>query len=262
MATIRDERYELPVQMRMLVRHQWIREHGSPRVTAIVGSVARGRALWAEWLGLRGRDDGAVHAPRAGAGSPWLERTARLAYEAATAEPRRPIAIVVGAETIGAWLRGGDDRLRAWVREGIVEIGAATTAAEPRAPRRREARGDRARSLAELTLFEALEATPATAGRFALNQRIAVRFGSNDAEIDLLSREDAIAIEVDGFHHFTDPDHYRRDRRKDALLQLHGLTVLRVLAEDVLSDPRDAVRAVVEVLGHRRRKDQDSRRNR
>ena len=108
-----------------------------------------------------------------------------------------------------------------------------------------------ARSLAEATLFEALEATPATAGRFRLNESLSVRFGPTAAEIDLLSRGDRIAIEIDGVHHFADPDCYRRDRRKDLLLQTQGFVVVRLLAEDVVRDVRAAVTEVVQALAYR-----------
>jgi hypothetical protein len=40
-------------------------------------------------------------------------------------------------------------------------------------------------------------------------------------------------IELDGGQHLGDPDAYRRDCRKDALLQENGYLVLRFLAEDV-----------------------------
>jgi len=42
-----------------------------------------------------------------------------------------------------------------------------------------------------------------------------------------------IAIEIDGKQHLTDTNAYRRDRRKDVLLQENGYLVLRFLAEDV-----------------------------
>ena len=40
-------------------------------------------------------------------------------------------------------------------------------------------------------------------------------------------------MEIDGAFHFVDAEHYRRDRRKDFLLQRNGYLVLRFLAEDV-----------------------------
>jgi very-short-patch-repair endonuclease len=42
-----------------------------------------------------------------------------------------------------------------------------------------------------------------------------------------------LAIELDGGQHLADPVAYRRDRRKDQLLQENGYFVLRFLAEDV-----------------------------
>jgi very-short-patch-repair endonuclease len=108
-----------------------------------------------------------------------------------------------------------------------------------------------ARSAAEATLFEALEADPQTARRFELNGDLGVRFGARAAEIDLLSRGHGIAIEIDGVHHFADPECYRRDRRKDVLMQLQGLFVIRLLAEDVLRDVRGAVEVVRRVMGQR-----------
>lgn len=41
-----------------------------------------------------------------------------------------------------------------------------------------------------------------------------------------------LVIELDGAQHLADAEAYRRDRRKDALLQQHGYLVLRFLAED------------------------------
>jgi very-short-patch-repair endonuclease len=108
-----------------------------------------------------------------------------------------------------------------------------------------------ARSVAEATLYEALEATAATAGRFKLNESLSIRFGGTAAEIDLLSRGDRIAIEIDGIHHFADPDCYRRDRRKDVLMQTQGLLVIRLLAEDVLRDVRGSVNVVCQALAYR-----------
>jgi very-short-patch-repair endonuclease len=124
----------------------------------------------------------------------------------------------------------------------------------PSAPSTGVARGPAlfdARSAAEAALLEALEATPATAGRFELNARLPVRFGGAAAEVDLLARADRIAIEVDGYYHFADLDAYRRDRRKDLALQLAGLIVLRVHAQDVMRDARPAVAAVCQALAAR-----------
>ncbi len=63
-------------------------------------------------------------------------------------------------------------------------------------------------------------------------------------EVDLLCSDALIAIEIDGAQHFSNPDAYHRDSRKDALLQEHGYFVLRFLAENVsrrLDDVLDAI---------------------
>jgi very-short-patch-repair endonuclease len=52
-------------------------------------------------------------------------------------------------------------------------------------------------------------------------------------EVDFLCAEAGVAVELDGPQHLADPEAYRRDRRKDALLQENGYFVLRFLAEDV-----------------------------
>ena len=245
-------------RLRMLVRHQWVREHGTPRITTMTGSVAACRRLWSTWIRLSGRGQrsrGLFEQP-AQAPAAWLDRTAAHVSKLVVDAPREPVAIAVAPVVLERWLARRPDRVAALVAEGVVPVdrGATATPPPPRVPRAPAARDTEARSLAELTLFEALEATPSTTGRFQLNQAVSFHFGPRAAEIDLLSRQDAIAIEVDGYHHFTDRERYRRDRRKDVLLQAHGYAVLRFLADDVLADPRDAVRLVVEVLARRRRR--------
>ena len=51
--------------------------------------------------------------------------------------------------------------------------------------------------------------------------------------MDLLCADARVAVELDGAQHLADPVAYRRDRRKDQLLQENGYFVLRFLAEDV-----------------------------
>jgi very-short-patch-repair endonuclease len=52
-------------------------------------------------------------------------------------------------------------------------------------------------------------------------------------EVDLLCSDAHLAIELDGAQHLESTDAYRRDRRKDQLLQQNGYFVLRFLAEDI-----------------------------
>ena len=93
---------------------------------------------------------------------------------------------------------------------------------------------DRARSMIEAFLFYRLETLPETKGRFQLNHELAIPFdGLGCMEVDLLCSDARVAIEIDGIQHLATKDAYRSDRRKDLLLQEHGYTVLRFLAEDV-----------------------------
>ncbi|MBI2438224.1 MAG: DEAD/DEAH box helicase family protein [Lentisphaerae bacterium] len=100
---------------------------------------------------------------------------------------------------------------------------------------RRDAQGaDRARSATEAFLYRRLETLPATQGKFRLNADLPIPFdGQGRMEVDLLFKEKRIAIELDGPQHLSNPEAYRRDRRKDVLLQENGYFVLRFLAEDV-----------------------------
>ena len=91
-----------------------------------------------------------------------------------------------------------------------------------------------ARSAAEAFLFRRLQTLPLTVGRFRLNARLPLQFDDRgEMEIDLLDAEARVAIELDGSQHLNDPEAYRRDRRKDFLLQENGYLVLRFLTEDV-----------------------------
>jgi superfamily II DNA or RNA helicase/very-short-patch-repair endonuclease len=98
-----------------------------------------------------------------------------------------------------------------------------------------EAEGaDRARSATEAFLYRRLEMLPATMGRFRLNVALPISFdNSGQMEVDLLCIDAGVAIELDGAQHLDSTDSYRRDRRKDQLLQENGYFVLRFLAEDV-----------------------------
>jgi superfamily II DNA or RNA helicase/very-short-patch-repair endonuclease len=93
----------------------------------------------------------------------------------------------------------------------------------------------RARSATEAFLYRRLETLPLSGGRFRLNARIPIPFDDQgEMEIDLLNSEVRLVVELDGPQHLADPEAYRRDRRKDWLLQENGYLVLRFLTEDVV----------------------------
>jgi superfamily II DNA or RNA helicase len=104
---------------------------------------------------------------------------------------------------------------------------------------------NRARSATEAFLYRRLETLPKTTGRFHLNVELAIPFdGMGCMEVDLLCANARVAIEIDGTQHLGDADAYRRDRRKDVLLQENGYMVIRFLGEDVgkrLDDVLDSI---------------------
>jgi very-short-patch-repair endonuclease len=61
-----------------------------------------------------------------------------------------------------------------------------------------------------------------------------------------------LVIEVDGYHHFQDPEAFRRDRRKDLELQKHGYLVARFLADDIVERLEDVMDAILKAVAFRR----------
>ncbi|WP_409970378.1 endonuclease domain-containing protein [Piscinibacter sp.] len=59
-----------------------------------------------------------------------------------------------------------------------------------------------------------------------------------------------MAVELDGDQHLADPVAYRRDRRKDVLLQENGYLVLRFLAQDVGKDLERVLDTILRALAH------------
>ncbi len=69
-------------------------------------------------------------------------------------------------------------------------------------------------------------------------------------EVDLLCAEAHLAIELDGAQHLGNVDAYRRDRRKDALLQEKGYTILRFLCYDVGKRLDEVLDSILRALVH------------
>ncbi len=110
---------------------------------------------------------------------------------------------------------------------------------------------NRARSASEAFLYRRLETLAATTGKFRLNVELPIPFdGWGRMEVDLLCAPSRIAIELDGGQHLGDADAYRRDRRKDALLQENGYLVLRFLAEDIGKYLDQVLDAILRALSH------------
>lgn len=118
-----------------------------------------------------------------------------------------------------------------------------------------EAEGiERARSASERFLFHRLETLPQTKGLFLLNVELDIPFdGWGRMEVDFVCTAAKLAIELDGSQHLNSVDAYRRDRRKDLLLQENGYTVLRFLTEDLGKHLDEVLDTILRVLSPNRK---------
>jgi superfamily II DNA or RNA helicase/very-short-patch-repair endonuclease len=150
----------------------------------------------------------------------------------ASAIPGWPADVVLPSDPV--WKRDYSASVRRLVRDG-VDVPLASLfvhAARPMTPGAEGA--DRARSASEAFLFRRLETLVEAKGRFRLNVELPIAFdGFGGLEVDLLCTDARVAVEIDGAQHLADASAYRRDRRKDQMLQENGYFVLRFLAEDI-----------------------------
>ncbi len=151
------------------------------------------------------------------------------------------------------WKRDYAASVRRLLRDG-VDVPLAQLFTHVARPWLADAEGEqRARSASEAFLFRRLQTLPDTANRFRLNAELPIPFGGRGhLEVDLLCADARLAVELDGGQHLGDVEAYRRDRRKDALLQQHGYLVLRFLAEDLGRDLDGVLDSIVAALAHRR----------
>jgi very-short-patch-repair endonuclease len=174
-------------------------------------------------------------------GSIWPEDCANALISMSEAACGLDIGVAAGA---GLQLleASGSARDTSLLREGILRLEpttrerAATTEARSDDASVPYDAAELARSEAERLLYVRLESRPTTRGTFAQNVKLDEHFGSAPIEVDLLSRDLCLALEVDGYHHFRDAIAYRRDRKKDLILQELGYLVVRVLASDVVEE--------------------------
>jgi superfamily II DNA or RNA helicase/very-short-patch-repair endonuclease len=169
----------------------------------------------------------------------------------AGAIPGWPADVPLPADT--AWKREYAASVRRLVRDG-VDAPLATLFVDVARPLSPDAEGvERARSATEAFLYRRLQTLRDTAGRFRLNTGLPIPFdGLSGMEVDLLCDDSRVVVELDGAQHLGDPAAYRRDRRKDQLLQETGYLVLRFLAEDVSKDLDTVLDAILRTLAHRR----------
>jgi superfamily II DNA or RNA helicase/very-short-patch-repair endonuclease len=152
------------------------------------------------------------------------------------------------------WKRDYAATVRRLIRDG-VDMPLANLFVNVAKPSSPEVTGlARARSASEAFLYRRLETLPETKGRFQLNIRVPIPFdGQSQMEIDFVNESLRIAIELDGSQHISDAEAYRRDRRKDRLLQQNGYLVLRFLAEDVGKDLGGVLESILQSLAGRER---------
>ncbi|MHB8809122.1 MAG: TOTE conflict system archaeo-eukaryotic primase domain-containing protein [Desulfobulbaceae bacterium] len=153
------------------------------------------------------------------------------------------------------WKQDYAASLRRLIRDGVDQPLAALFAEVSLVPTTGAEGAGHARSASEAFLFRRLESLPLTSGRFRLNRELPIPFdGMGKMEVDLLDIGTRIAIEIDGPQHLDDPDAYRRDRRKDRLLQENGYLVLRFLAEDIGKRLDEVLDSIARALANRWRK--------
>ena len=168
----------------------------------------------------------------------------------ASAIPGWPSDVVLPSDPI--WKRDYSGSVRRLVRDGIDTPLASLFVHAARAFPEDADGVDRARSATEAFLFRRLETLPETKGRFRLNVALPIPFdGQSRLEVDLLCADARVAIELDGAQHLADAAAYRRDRRKDQLLQESDYFILRVLAEDVGRELDLVLDAVLRALSRR-----------
>src|ERR1051326_5206799 len=164
----------------------------------------------------------------------------------ASAVPGWPADVLLPSDP--EWKRDYAASVRRLIRDGVdvplanLFVGAAqrTPFADPAA---------RARSASEAFLYRRLETLSGTHGRFQLNANLPIPFdGLSQMEVDFLCNEARIVVELDGEQNLPAANAYRRDRRKDRLLQENGYIVLRFLAEDLAKDLTGVLDAILRTL--------------
>jgi superfamily II DNA or RNA helicase/very-short-patch-repair endonuclease len=168
----------------------------------------------------------------------------------ASAVPGWPADVVLPSDPV--WKRDYSGSVRRLVRDGVDTPLAGLFVHAARAMPEDAEGAARARSATEAFLYRRLDTLRETNGLFRVNVALPIPFdGFGTLEVDLLCADARLAIELDGGQHLADPIAYRRDRRKDQLLQENGYFVLRFLAEDVGRELDAVLDAIQRVLARR-----------
>jgi len=169
----------------------------------------------------------------------------------ASAVPGWPIEVPLPIDP--EWKRDYAGSVRRLIRDGVETPLANLFVHATRSPSPEAEGADRARSASEAFLYRRLETLPETAGRFRLNVELPIPFDVwGRMEVDLFCADSRLAVELDGPQHLAGAEAYRRDRRRDAMLQRNGYFVLRFLAEDAGKRLDDILDTILATLAHRR----------
>jgi hypothetical protein len=169
----------------------------------------------------------------------------------ASAVPGWPADVILPADP--EWKRDYAASVRRLIRDG-VDVPLANLFVGVARPAPTVDPTGRARSASEAFLLRRLETLPATKGRFRLNASLPIPFdGLSQMEVDFVCEASRIVVEIDGAQHLSNAEAYRRDRRKDRLLQENGHIVLRFLAEDLAKDLEGVLDAILRSLNYRQR---------
>jgi superfamily II DNA or RNA helicase len=168
----------------------------------------------------------------------------------ASAIPGWPADVVLPSDPV--WKRDYSGSVRRLVRDGVDTPLASLFVHVARIVSPDADGAGRARSASEAFLFRRLETLSETRGRFGVNATLPIGFDAmGSLEVDLLCADARVAVELDGAQHLADQVAYRRDRRKDQLLQENGYLVLRFLAEDVGKELDMVLDAILRALSQR-----------
>ena len=168
-----------------------------------------------------------------------------------SAVPGWPAEVMLPVDPL--WKNEYAASVRRLVRDGVDAPLARLFVHVARQPEPGAQGAARARSATEAFFYRRLETLPETKGQFHLNAELPIPFdGWGNMEVDLLCEEARLAVELDGGQHLENLDAYRRDRRKDVLLQEHGYFVLRFLAADVGARLDIVLDTILRALSHRR----------
>lgn len=171
----------------------------------------------------------------------WLERAIVTAAELIPYLPTHSVAVTAHEALVSKMLaerRAGSAFTMA--RQGLVKVERDAV----RIP-------GRARRSAMCALFAALARDSRTRGRFELDGMVRTPDGPA-IDVEMVAHKARIAVELDAWYHFHDPEGYQRDRVQDMRLQRAGYFVLRFPAEDVDDRLASTVEQLAIALASRR----------